>query len=297
MPATILPCGCPCTNLENPCDCCPCITNVKIYSNIDFVITGAGNYANIVAGGSAQRPINYQFNYTISINSLISIPNSNFSGEIACASCAGAGFSGNASNGFLDCELDYTQTWELAAGVECPSGVGGCRGYSGPPLIEGGCPMDVCKEYGQILHISSNPGGGETDLQYSNCNYVDIPGEGPEDHINEYFCSDDRGPYPNNPSALYGALVICPSTSLFNLSLEFGDQTDPYNYFVLGTSPVNGTFLGFALINNSQTQTPLYLSYNGPQGLISKSISGSANIAIEFDYAVRNPQTNQCPQV
>jgi len=290
MPVTILPCGCPCTNSENPCDCCPCITNVKIYSNISFNITGSGSSSAFPALGVGQRDVGYTFSYTNSIDSLLDIPNGNASSSIACASCIASDFSANASErtGFLSTDFDFIQNWVLAPGTNCPTGAFGCVG-SPPPGSS--CPADVCLD-GQVLHLSP-AGSGETDYQSSNCYYLD--GEDFEDHFTDYFCNSDLTSLVQ-PQDFSGSFTICPSTNLFSLVLRLID-VDSELIFSLSTSPVNGTLLGYAVINNSQTQTPLYLSYGGPGGMTSKSITGNAIIGIEFDYAIRNPTTNLCPIV
>lgn len=296
MAITLLGCNCPCTNSENPCDCCPCVTGLKIYSNISLSVQGYGNSCNEVLSGVCQRTVDYIFTYTNSINSLIDIPNGGYSG-ITCPSCQGVGFSGNASegDGFLSTTLDYEQTWDLAAGTNCAPGATGCSGSSYPPLEYGGCPKDVCLE-GQVLHISSNTGGGETNIQESNCNY-NLDGD-VDDHITVYACSDDRGPYGNDPNLLSAGFEICPTTSLFSLGLEFGDGGGSA-FFSLSTNRSNGITFGYAVLNNNVATAPLYINYLGPAGVQFKGISGTAVIGIEFDYnaVTRDPETGECPLI
>ena len=294
MAINLLACNCPCTNSENPCDCCPCVTGLKIYSNISLSAQGYGNSVNIVDSGAAQRAVDYIFTYTHSINSLIDIPNGGYSG-ITCPSCQGAGFSGNASEGggFLSASFDYEQTWSLAAGTECPPGATGCSGSSFPPLEFGACPKDVCLE-GQVLHASSNTGGGETNRQESNCNYN--LGDETDDHITEYVCNYDLGPVGNDPNLFSAGFTICPATSLFSLSLQYGE---PSSLFSLSTNQSNGITFGYAVLNNNVATAPLYINYPGPEGVQFKGISGQAIIGIELDYNVvtRDPETGECPLI
>jgi len=294
MPVTILPCGCPCTNLENPCDCCPCITNVKIYSNISLNITGSGSSPAYPSLGDGQRNVSYTFSYTNSIDSLLDIPNGSDSSLLACASCRASDFSANASlrTGFLSTDFDFIQNWVLAPGTNCPTGSIGCQGSATGGRV-GDCPLDVCLD-GQVLHLSP-AGSGETDLQVSNCYYKTPPDGDFDDHLTEYFCNSDLTSIVQTQD-FFGDFTICPSTNFFSLSLSLRD-VDYMLGFSLSTSPVNGTLIGYVVLNNSQTQTPLYLGYPGPGGMTSKSITGEAIIGIEFDYAIRNPTTNLCPTV
>jgi hypothetical protein len=296
MAITLLGCNCPCTDSENPCDCCGCITSVKIYSNISLNISGSGNSVNIVESGASQRSIDYSFTFTNQINSLIDIPNSTSGSAVTCTNCQGSGFSGDASQegGFASIDYAYLQIWELAAGTECYAVVGPCIGSSYPLLEFGSCPKDVCLD-GQIYHYSSTAGGaGSTDFQESNCSYNDGSG-GDLDHITQYYCSIDNTFNPDS-SVFSATFNKCPSSSLFNLSISYlpGGETN----FELSTSPI-GTQLGYVQINSSTAHIPLYIAFSGPAGLSSKSISGTAIIGIEFDYNVvtRNPETGECPLV
>jgi len=300
MALTVMPCGCPCIENPDPCGCasCPCITGVAIYSNISLNISGVGISKNIVyVGPDTQREVDYDFDYTNSIDSIISISNGGYS-EFGCAEdCPSANFSADASTGFLSSDLDYTQTWELAAGVECPAGISGCTGYSTEnPDTGGDCPQDTCLDTGQVLNITSNAGGGETDIRYSNCAYDD--GEGVVDHIVEYACSNSFGPYPNSDTQFSAIFNICPSTNAFSLSIQF-DDGNTQTKFSLSTLSSGGSQFGYALLNNDNTQYPLYIDYIGPAGMSSVNISGTAVIGIEFDInaVTRDPGTGECPQV
>ena len=297
MALTLLGCGCPCTESDNPCACCGCITSVKIYSNITLSVDGFGNYINFVESGSPQRPIDFTLSYTNTINSLIDIPNPIGIGSVTCASCEPVVFQGSTSDGtgFLACELDYEQIWQRAAGVECRAVEGPCIGVSDPPLEFGSCPKDVCLN-DQVFHFSTTAGGsGNTDLQETNCNY-----DG-EDHITYYYCSIDNT-ITTDPSAFYASFDICPSSSLFNLSIVFfnGDSNvgSDLSAFQLSTSAIGPQF-GYAVLNSGANHIPLYINYTGPNGLSSKGISGTAVIGIEFDYnaVTRNPETNICPTI
>lgn len=294
MAINLLACNCPCTNSENPCDCCPCITNVKIYSNISFHVEGDGRSCNRVLDGTCQDDtVPYAFNYTNSINSLIDIPNGEYSG-IDCPSCQGVNFIGNASenDGFLESDLDYFHRWSYAAGTNCPTGATAC---SGSPPPGSGCPADVCLGDGQVFLITSNVPTIPLNFAESLCSY-NLDGNG-VDTYTQYYCTEQLGPYPNNQNLFGADFNICPSTSLFTLNLSFGENDYFNTYFTLSTDRSNGITFGYALLSSNSVTLPLYLNYPPPLGLVTNRIFGNAVIAIEFVYnaVTRNPETGECP--
>jgi len=239
MEIQILPCACPCTTLPNPCDCCPCITNARIYASINFSLSGAGNSFSPAGGEEeAANPVNYTFNYTNNLRSSIAVVRSG-SSSIPCSSCYPDSYAGNSggTGNFLTSDFDLRKTWDYGSGAGCFNGTD-CKGYTNlePPPPYKGCPTNVCIA-GQFFHISPSIDYRCGNEQQSYCSY-DVNGSPRESNVN-YCCTLDLpATIPAQDKALVASFAICPSTSLFELTLSY---TDDHLGFSVGTDSSNGS--------------------------------------------------------
>lgn len=300
MAIRLLACGCPCSNAEDPCDCCPCVTNPKIYSNINFSSTGSGNGYNQGGVGNPGPPftrkVNYVFNQQTSINSLITPPPVGGGYPLTCENCPIIAFDGNGSNdGSASISMNYSREYDLAAGIEIGRNFGSTENFSCAGLEEcfsasGGpfpCPYDVCLD-GQMIIISNTAPPPSTEELSVGC------GNNPYSVI--WQCGQWIN-YGEDPVLFSSSLTICPKTNALYLQLTYSFGAFGNLGFVITNDPTRGQkCLGGLIVNDSEDPIDLYVEFYRPADASLMNVVATANIVVEYDsgVVVRNPETGEC---